>query len=105
MNVRDEPVAAFRHRFNEAGVVRIVPERQANLLDAVIEPLLEVDDGSGPPDLVAQLLARHEPPRLRRERRQELEWLWRPADQGPAFARSEERRVGKEGRSRWSPYH
>ena len=23
----------------------------------------------------------------------------------PPFARSEERRVGKEGRSRWSPYH
>src|SRR2546429_4055975 len=25
--------------------------------------------------------------------------------QGRLFARSEERRVGKEGRSRWSPYH
>ena len=24
---------------------------------------------------------------------------------GPAIARSEERRVGKECRSRWSPYH
>src|SRR5256885_13559484 len=23
----------------------------------------------------------------------------------PAFSRSEERRVGEEGRSRWSPYH
>src|SRR2546426_12113556 len=30
--------------------------------------------------------------------RQDLEGLWRQI-------RSEERRVGKEGRSRWSPYH
>src|SRR3712207_2292059 len=28
-------------------------------------------------------------------------WLWR----GERPSRSEERRVGKEGRSRWSPYH
>src|SRR2546430_16723031 len=27
------------------------------------------------------------------------------ADLPPDFSRSEERRVGKEGRSRWSPYH
>src|SRR3989442_1454478 len=27
------------------------------------------------------------------------------ADPGVALGRSEERRVGKEGRSRWSPYH
>ena len=30
---------------------------------------------------------------------QEVAWLWYP------FIRSEERRVGKECRSRWSPYH
>src|SRR2546428_13675698 len=28
-----------------------------------------------------------------------------PADAGQLVERSEERRVGKEGRSRWSPYH
>ena len=29
----------------------------------------------------------------------------KPAAPAPAAARSEERRVGKECRSRWSPYH
>src|SRR5258706_11779264 len=33
------------------------------------------------------------------------EFVNRPADQLEGDARSEERRVGKEGRSRWSPYH
>src|SRR6202158_767220 len=44
-------------------------------------------------------------------------WVWVAADsqhqtaegclihEGSYFLRSEERRVGKEGRSRWSPYH
>src|SRR3712207_9589118 len=33
-------------------------------------------------------------------------WLEDPADPRTAsWTRSEERRVGKEGRSRWSPYH
>ena len=30
---------------------------------------------------------------------------FRPLYQGPVWFRSEERRVGKECRSRWSPYH
>src|ERR1035441_5672716 len=33
-----------------------------------------------------------------------LEWLWKGALAEPLM-RSEERRVGKECRSRWSPYH
>src|SRR2546427_8694957 len=31
--------------------------------------------------------------------------LWRMSNGGEAIGRSEERRVGKECRSRWSPYH
>src|SRR3989442_10968654 len=33
--------------------------------------------------------------------------VWRPIprDRDQAFSRSEERRVGEEGRSRWAPYH
>src|SRR5215213_7685237 len=40
-------------------------------------------------------------------RRGETQWDWRTAvlDDQPGRARSEERRVGKECRSRWSPYH
>ena len=36
-----------------------------------------------------------------------VEPLWQEAPNGhePTFDRSEERRVGKECRSRWSPYH
>jgi hypothetical protein len=44
MSVRYEPIAALRDRFNEPGVVLIIAERQSNLLDAVIEPLVKVDD-------------------------------------------------------------
>ena len=33
----------------------------------------------------------------------QTEWRWRPVDD--LAERSEERRVGKECRSRWSPYH
>src|SRR2546429_4044833 len=45
------------------------------------------------PDLRTQLAAHHE--------------LWPPSGSRatPVRARSEERRVGKECRSRWSPYH
>src|SRR5438067_8368526 len=32
-------------------------------------------------------------------------WIQNHADRGEAVPRSEERRVGKECRSRWSPYH
>src|SRR5258708_33086025 len=32
-------------------------------------------------------------------------WIWRTASWCAFCARSEERRVGKECRSRWSPYH
>src|SRR5258707_13836155 len=31
--------------------------------------------------------------------------IYRGAEYAVSFLRSEERRVGKEGRSRWSPYH
>ena len=31
--------------------------------------------------------------------------FYRSAERGKCFIRSEERRVGKECRSRWSPYH
>src|SRR5256886_3364361 len=32
-------------------------------------------------------------------------WAWTPGTNGKTVSRSEERRVGKECRSRWSPYH
>ena len=40
-----------------------------------------------------------------REGRVALVVDWTPRTDGNALARSEERRVGKECRSRWSPYH
>ena len=36
---------------------------------------------------------------------QTSEALWGPGGLGKRLRRSEERRVGKECRSRWSPYH
>src|SRR6201996_4811964 len=48
----------------------------------------------------AQLI--EEAPELARDRRER--W-WRRTSRGLRWSRSEERRVGKEGRSRWSPYH
>ena len=33
------------------------------------------------------------------------DFLYEKSGQGVSFTRSEERRVGKECRSRWSPYH
>src|SRR2546430_3006321 len=38
-------------------------------------------------------------------KRQMLGWMHWVAGPGPFMPRSEERRVGKECRSRWSPYH
>ena len=37
------------------------------------------------------------------EKVMDYEWLYERLD--PYYCRSEERRVGKECRSRWSPYH
>src|SRR5256885_10876942 len=50
-------------------------------------------------------LVEHEQPGLLRESAREPNPLVLTAGERPQPARSEERRVGKEGRSRWSPYH
>src|SRR2546422_11156907 len=81
-------------------VPRVAPDHDAQL-DLVVEldGLARSDDrvsravdGAGRPD---------EEQRLRRQRQAHLAGVVRVVQTD----RSEERRVGKEGRSRWSPYH
>ena len=68
----------------------------------------------GPLTIAASLVAEHRLQTRRLSncgsRAQSLRGMWDPPRPGPepaspASARSEERRVGKECRSRWSPYH
>src|SRR2546429_6737483 len=60
-----------------------------------------------PPDSAAELGIIQERPEQHRERQEQADREVReaPSRLDPGWRRSEERRVGKECRSRWSPYH
>src|SRR3712207_8313973 len=71
------------HRVAQIGVPRV----EGGSVAVAVAPLVPTDD---PPAGVGQ------------QRREQVE---RGREVEPAVHRSEERRVGKECRSRWSPYH
>src|SRR5882672_12057965 len=60
VNRLDESIATFGNCFNETRAVGIIAERQANLLDAVIESLFEIDKGFRSPELVLEFLPGHQ---------------------------------------------
>src|SRR2546429_2054426 len=79
LQLADEPVAALRQGFDETRLLLAVAQSHAQLLDGRVEAVLEVHKRVSGPEPLLELLACDD--------------------------RSEERRVGKECRSRWSPYH
>ena len=80
-NGSDDPVAALRNGLDEAWMFCVITEREADLLDAVIEPLLEVDERSGPPGPLEQLLPGDQVAGVCRQPGEDLERLRRQLDQ------------------------
>src|ERR1700675_178030 len=77
VNRSDESIATLGNCFNETRAVGIIAERQANLLDAVIESLLEINKGFRSPELVPEFLPGHQLSCISREPDEYFEWLWR----------------------------
>src|SRR5258708_32329189 len=85
---------------NEAGNIQTVLTRATAALSGVATPweILVVDDNSQ--DGTGQAVTQYA------EQNKNVRLITRHEERGLAGAiRSEERRVGEEGRSRWSPYH
>ncbi|HXT29620.1 MAG TPA: hypothetical protein VN716_10080 [Vicinamibacterales bacterium] len=59
-DIGDEAVAAPRDGLDEARAPRAVAERLAHLRDAEVQVTLEIDEPAVVPDVLAQLVARHE---------------------------------------------
>src|SRR2546425_10604994 len=87
--------------YQEAGNIKIlIPNifKQAESIETHELHIVVVDDNSpdGTADLIGEMMRTHGNLHLLTGERRGL---------GEAYKRSEERRVGKECRSRWSPYH
>jgi len=72
----DEAVAATRYGFDEARCSRGVVQYGANLADANIQALLEVDERVLIPKFMLNFLSGDELARAADKKRKELEWLW-----------------------------
>jgi hypothetical protein len=79
---REEAIAAARKRLEVARRVRLVAERGADLLHAVVQPLLEIDERLAP-DLALDLLAGHELARAPGEEGEDLRRLLLKVDEDP----------------------
>src|SRR5688572_18001910 len=58
----DEAVATLRHRLDEDRPLRVVAKRLPDLADRGVHALLEIDEGVGSPEKVANLIRGHEIP-------------------------------------------
>jgi hypothetical protein len=79
-------VAPPGERLHVARVYGAVAEGGADLADAEVQRLLEIDEGAGGPDLRLHLLARHHVAGAAGQQRQHLEGLRLKAHEGPAPA-------------------
>jgi hypothetical protein len=72
---RYKPVSTPGQRLDVRRAVGLIADRRANLLDAVVDALLEVDMRIPGPHRPLDFLAREDSTRLRREQREDLEGL------------------------------
>jgi hypothetical protein len=82
----DEPISTPWQRLDVAGRVGLVAEGGPDLLDAEVQPLVEVNERVAAPDLAAQLLAGDHVTRSSDEEREDLERLLLELDKHAALA-------------------
>ena len=82
----DETIAASRQRLDVTRRVGLITERDPDLLDAEVQPLVEVDEGVAAPDLAAQLFAGHDVAGAAHEEGEDLEGLLLELDEQAALA-------------------
>ena len=70
-----EPVTPPRKCLHVAGVDRVVTERHPDLADAVVDALLEVDEGPGSPELLLDVAASHDVSGLAHQEHEQLQGL------------------------------
>ena len=59
VHVSDEPVASLGQGLQKSRLIGVIRKRASNLPDGVIQALLKIYKGLGPPDLLRQFLARY----------------------------------------------
>src|SRR5215204_2931889 len=73
----NEPVTAARKCLDETGRRGGIPERLTQALDCCIQAAFEIDEGTFGPQLVSQIVPRHQRSTLANQDREEPEWLVR----------------------------
>lgn len=71
----DESISAARLRFDVPGILGGVSQRPPQLVDCRVQAVLEIDEGSLAPDLLAQLFTGNQFAGMRQQDQQNLEWL------------------------------
>src|SRR5256885_11778289 len=94
---------ALPYELQATGTVE--PIRSVDVTPQVNGTILHVNFGEGDEVAAGQILFEIDPRPYRAALQQAEGALLRDLTQAQSAARSEERRVGKECRSRWSPYH
>jgi len=93
LNRREESVATAREGLDIAGLLRVVRERRANLVDREIDAVFEIDEGGIGPQMEANLFARDHPAGALGEKLEQAEGLRLQPDEGAIFAQLAGRRI------------
>jgi hypothetical protein len=83
---RNEPVSTTMKRFNKPWIVRLVPERLAQLLDRAIQAVIEVNECVGRPKSLAQFFPGYDLPGTLQQDHEYLKGLFLQLDPQPALA-------------------
>ena len=99
-------VSSYGNRSESSGVVRILKDLDQNIENKDILIVEDIIDSGLTLSYLRDNLSHRGPRSIQKRKRDfESEAFIQVLDLGLVLLRSEERRVGKECRSRWSPYH
>lgn len=93
----EKAVAATGKSLDVAGLVGVVGERRANLVDREIDAVLEIHEGGTRPKMEADFLARNNGARALGEKLEQAKRLRLQADEGAVFAKLAGRRIKLKG--------
>jgi hypothetical protein len=68
---RDEPIAALRQRFDEAGAFRRVTQGVAEMVDCLVQTAIEIDKRVSRPELFLEFVARYYFARVRQQEQED----------------------------------
>ena len=81
----DESISPARHGFDVSWIVGRVAQGTSQLIQRRVQAVLEIDEGTFLPDLLAQLLVGNHLARMRQQAQQNLQWLAGQADADTAL--------------------